>query len=182
MTTARVSTLTNTGLTTTLYVFDCPRCGVIFGIPADYDNRRREDHRSIYCPSGHTMTYDGPTAEQKLKKAEAREQHLTDQLSAAIRDGEETRVALLRDRQRFANGVCPCCNRSFDNVRRHMSSKHPNYDATDVKRPAAKRSTCSCGSAFDTLTGLRIHQGRLRGPTWDAANASRWSAHLTVTT
>lgn len=26
-----------------------------------------------------------------------------------------------------ACGVCPCCNRSFTNVRRHMTSQHPDY-------------------------------------------------------
>ena len=158
---------------------DSGGCGTVFAMTRAFFDEMKRTQTAWYCPKGHRRVYDGASTEQKLKNAEAREQHLADQLSAAIRDGEATRVALLRDRQRFANGVCPCCNRTFDNVRRHMSSKHPNYDATDVKRPAAKRSTCSCGSAFDTLTGLRIHQGRVRGPLWDAPNASRWAAHLT---
>jgi hypothetical protein len=25
--------------------------------------------------------------------------------------------------------VCPCCNRSFQNLRRHMATKHPEFNA-----------------------------------------------------
>jgi hypothetical protein len=31
------------------------------------------------------------------------------------------------DAYRIGNGVCPCCNRSFTNLRRHMTTKHPEY-------------------------------------------------------
>jgi hypothetical protein len=27
-----------------------------------------------------------------------------------------------------ANGVCPCCNRTFQNLARHMAGKHPDYE------------------------------------------------------
>ena len=27
----------------------------------------------------------------------------------------------------MANGVCPCCNRSFENLRNHMHTQHPDY-------------------------------------------------------
>ncbi|WP_165394478.1 helix-turn-helix domain-containing protein [Pseudoxanthomonas winnipegensis] len=30
-------------------------------------------------------------------------------------------------RQRVMNGVCPCCNRTFENLRRHMHDKHPEF-------------------------------------------------------
>ena len=29
--------------------------------------------------------------------------------------------------ERTGNGVCPCCKRSFTNLRRHMNTKHPNF-------------------------------------------------------
>jgi uncharacterized protein (UPF0212 family) len=28
---------------------------------------------------------------------------------------------------RVGHGVCPCCNRSFAQLRRHMAAKHPEY-------------------------------------------------------
>lgn len=29
--------------------------------------------------------------------------------------------------KRVANGVCPCCNRTFEDLARHMSTKHKDY-------------------------------------------------------
>jgi hypothetical protein len=31
-------------------------------------------------------------------------------------------------RKRIQSGVCPCCNRTFENLGRHMKSKHPAFD------------------------------------------------------
>lgn len=30
-------------------------------------------------------------------------------------------------RNRAAAGVCPCCNRTFEQLGRHMTTKHPEY-------------------------------------------------------
>ena len=30
---------------------------------------------------------------------------------------------------RVGHGVCPCCNRTFGDLYRHMSTKHPGYAA-----------------------------------------------------
>lgn len=144
-----------------------------------YDETHRG--RSWYCPMGHRRAWLGQTTEQQLARSQARETALQDQLSAAIRDAEATRVALLRDRQRFVNGVCPCCNRSFENVRRHMASKHPDYDVTKVSAERLRLFKCSCGRAFETLRGLRTHQGHLRRDGWDSPDAGSWRAHLTRT-
>lgn len=158
----------------------CYSCGVLFAMAEDYRDHRLKDGKNFHCPSGHSQAYvQGKTDEQKLREASARETALKDQLSAAIRDAETTRAALIRDRHRFANGVCPCCNRSFDNVRRHMTTKHPDYDVTQVKQPAHRKFTCSCGRAFTTPRGLAIHQGHRRSDGWDKPSASPYYAHLT---
>jgi hypothetical protein len=44
------------------------------------------------------------------------------QLSAA--KGRVTRI-----KNRVSHGVCPCCNRTFENLQRHMHSKHPTFTA-----------------------------------------------------
>lgn len=182
----RVSVWTNTGITTQLYVLDCANCGVIFAITRDYEDRRRNDARTFYCPNGHTQSWHESESDRLRKERDslqASELALTDQLTAAIRDGEQTRAALIRDRARFAAGVCPCCNRSFENVRRHMSTKHPEYDVERVARAIEFR--CSCGRKFDTYKGLRIHQGHQRrylddiGESWDDPGQGRYWAHLT---
>lgn len=160
----------------------CYSCGVLFAMVEDFYDHRQSDRKNFYCPNGHAQHYVGKTDAQKLQEAEAREVALKDQLGAAIRDAEQARVQLLRDRQRYANGVCPCCNRYFPNVHRHMTTQHPEVDAAAVrKRPAFK---CSCGQRFDTFRGLRTHQGHQRrtsGPfQWDKPGQSVYWSHLTA--
>lgn len=155
-------------------------CGVHFALDAKFVEARRGDQATWYCPNGHPRWYPpGESDEAKLRRAEAQKVALRDQLEAATREAESVRVALLRDRQRFANGVCPCCNRSFDNVRRHMTTKHPDYDTTKVKQASVVQFSCGCGRHFSTLQGLRVHQGAQRRGDWYAPGASRYSAHLT---
>lgn len=160
---------------------ECCNCHMVFAMPADFRRRALNDRGLwFYCPAGHKQHYTGKGAEEKLRDAEAREVALRDQLHAAEADAEATRVRLMRDRHRFANGVCPCCNRSFENVRRHMESEHPDYDASEVSLPAPLRYKCSCGRSFETPRGLAIHQGQRRSTDWTDPNKSRYSRHLTV--
>jgi hypothetical protein len=34
--------------------------------------------------------------------------------------------------ERVGNGVCPCCTRSFTNLRRHMATKHPGFKKVET--------------------------------------------------
>ena len=36
--------------------------------------------------------------------------------------------------KRIHKGVCPCCNRSFTNLKRHMETKHPEHPSPPKKR------------------------------------------------
>lgn len=157
-------------------------CDQQFGMSRDFYDETMRTGLGWHCPRGHSRIWKGKTTEQELEDARARETALKDQLAAAEREGEQTRQALLRDRHRFANGVCPCCTRSFENVRRHMASQHPDYDAAQLVRTVEFR--CSCGRKFETLRGLRTHQGHVRPDDWvtrgqKADYWSRRSAHLT---
>lgn len=182
MTATRIRSFTVEGPVLQLFVSDCANCGTVFGIAADLEKRRRQDHATFYCPNGHPMHFTGKNDEELLRVEKARNTALTDQLAAAIRDAEHTRAALLRDRARFAAGVCPCCNRSFDNVRRHMRSQHPDYDVTRIDKHAPVFK-CSCGKRFESYRGLRTHQGHRRRTSgtyaWDAPDQGRYYAHLT---
>lgn len=124
--------------TTTFQTEICCSCGVAFALDSDYMRRRRNDHAWFYCPNGHKQHYTGKTdadiereraeqAERRLANARedtriARAEQVTTrrQLSAA-------RGQLTKTKNRVAKGVCPCCNRSFANVARHMAGQHPNY-------------------------------------------------------
>lgn len=151
-------------------------CSQHFAMSLRFYDKTRETGETWYCPSGHPRVWSGETTAQKLNAAEARERHLSDQLRAAEAEAEATRVKLVRDRSRFAKGVCPCCNRSFPNVARHMETKHPDYDPADLTAP---KYECSCGREFDTAHGLRIHQGKNRPSDWNDPKMSQWRRHLT---
>lgn len=126
-------TITGTG---TLHVTDCPTCGCIYAIPDGLYRRgqRWTEQVSIYCPNGHKWHYLGKTHEQEMRELRdrlARERSLRDQAEAAERGqrGAATRARNERDKlkQRAAAGVCPCCNRTFKQLARHMETKHPDY-------------------------------------------------------
>jgi hypothetical protein len=113
----------------------CASCGIVFGVPEAWDKRRRADGKGFTCPNGHSLTY-GETDEDRLKKeleaserkaeqAEARQRHLQDQYDASERSKAALRGELTKTKKRAAAGVCPGCNRSFVQLQRHMSTKHP---------------------------------------------------------
>lgn len=109
----------------------CCKCGLVFAMPSDFMRLRRDDHASFYCPAGHGQHYTGATEAQKLKRdLERKEVELADARARANRLAEERNAAAKAHRKmrmRVANGVCPCCNRSFGNLRQHMHSEHPEF-------------------------------------------------------
>ena len=121
-----------------LVVQTCCSCGIKFGVEDNYDAARREDHKSFYCPAGHAQHYTGKTKAQKLQEelerekrlrgwSESRETALRDQLGATERSLRGHKAAKTRIKNRIAAGVCPCCNRSFQDLRRHMAGQHPSF-------------------------------------------------------
>lgn len=43
-----------------------------------------------------------------------------------------TRGVVTRIKNRVGHGICPCCNRTFENLHRHMKGKHPDYAASEA--------------------------------------------------
>ena len=153
-------------------------CGIQFAMPSALMRWHKDSEKNTtYCPLGHAGVIRESTS-QKLEAAQARQRHLEDQLQAAEADAETARVQLLRARHRFANGVCPCCNRSFPNVANHIKSQHPHYDPADLE--GLSKAECSCGRTFKSFQGLRIHQSCMRPENWADPKLSRYSRHLTV--
>lgn len=100
-----------------LNAIDCARCGVVFGVTPDYEERRRTDHQAFHCPSGHSNVFNQETALQK-------EQHKSQMLADQVRMEREQREKAERQLKRVQKGSCPKCNRHFVNVERHMQTKH----------------------------------------------------------
>lgn len=112
----------NLETTTTFNTHECINCGVLFAMTAELDRRRHADHELFYCPNGHGAHYTAKTAEEKLRDelAEVRRNY-------AEEISERQRVQRRVDRleKRAQAGMCSKCNRSFQNVSRHMKTKHP---------------------------------------------------------
>lgn len=114
-----------------LVVEECCNCHVLFAIPEDMQRRLRETHHSFYCPNGHSQSYTDKTEAQKLQaqlQAEReRTQFWRDEEGRTKKALTATKGQLTKTKNRVANGVCPCCHRSFVQLERHMSTKHPEF-------------------------------------------------------
>lgn len=120
----------------TLHVIDCPTCGCIYAIPAGVYRRgiARKGHATIYCPNGHTWHFTGKTHEAEVRDlrdslAQAHARRDQAEADARMARAREAKARKERDRikTRAGAGVCPCCNRTFAQLARHIKSKHPDY-------------------------------------------------------
>lgn len=105
----------------------CCECGVVFAMTTDLQRSRKRTKDTFYCPNGHGQHYLAKTDAEKLREAnealrklELRLQAEVDQRNAAERERQ-------RQAQRSRGGACPCCNRTFVQLARHMKSRHPDY-------------------------------------------------------
>lgn len=107
---------------------ECITCFTPFMMPTRLQKQLRENHKVFYCPHGHNMYYSGPSEIEKLKKeleaqkqkSVQREEELTNRLLDTMNEKK-----IQKQLKRVHKGVCPCCNRSFVNLQKHMKSKHP---------------------------------------------------------
>jgi DNA repair exonuclease SbcCD ATPase subunit len=119
---------------------ECCNCGVVFWITAYMQECRLKDAASFYCPNGHAQSYGKSEADkvrEQLAKVERERNQLKQNEARYEQELEATRKEAARLRKRAAAGVCPCCNRSFIHLRRHMASRHAGYVAEPVQAQAA---------------------------------------------
>jgi hypothetical protein len=62
-----------------------------------------------------------------LDRAKQNAARLEDEAAAARRREIAAKGQLTKHRKRSAAGTCPCCNRTFANMGRHMKTKHPEF-------------------------------------------------------
>lgn len=108
----------------------CCACGIPFFMPTyHYKRLLANKGESFYCPNGHSMSFTGPTEAQKLKeqleKVKQEKDKQEQELQNKWLDALGEKYKLEKQLKRIHKGVCPCCNRSFQNLKRHMETKHP---------------------------------------------------------
>ncbi len=132
--------MTTTTYAGTLVVIDCCSCGVSFGMTTAMERQRRQDHTGFYCPNGHGQHFTAKSDADLLQEERRRAKRLASLLDdeqqqhrATERRLSATRGVVTRTKKRIAAGVCPCCNRTFQQLARHMAGQHPDY-ATEEQR------------------------------------------------
>ena len=128
-------------LTIEFTAITCFRCACVFGIEKAMNDRLGDTHETFYCPNGHAQRYGGESTTEKLRKQLVARQAELDQARAyaadSQRQAEKARHTAAALKKRIGNGVCPCCSRSFTNLRQHMATKHPEH-ASHAEVAAAK--------------------------------------------
>lgn len=120
----------------TLETEQCCVCGCVFAMPTSMKKQRLDDGKLFYCPSGHNQHY----TDSLSKKLEEERQKVVNlnirnaELAGKLERAETARASAVEKKKkieiRVKNGVCPCCNRTFQNLGRHMQTKHrgdPSY-------------------------------------------------------
>ena len=110
-----------------LVVMECWKCAITYAVPAEFDRLNHEDRqRSWYCPNGHGTVYSKSRVTQLQDELDrertARAKERDDMLDRLNKTEHDRR----RIRKRIEAGVCPDCNRTFQNLAAHMETKHPS--------------------------------------------------------
>ena len=144
-----------------LTAIDCGECGGTYAINERYRKQQYDHAGTWHCPYCRTGWGFEETEADRLKKEianqEQRRRWAEERATAARAEAEHQAAraagfkgALTKTKKRVAAGVCPCCNRSFENLRRHMDTKHPDYD-----EPIESATTAGAHCGAETATGGR---------------------------
>lgn len=128
---------TNTMTYTGELVVETCWCGIVHAVPRVLVEHQQRQHANgekqtgIYCPLGHNWIISGKgELERQRERAAAFERQLAcrdEDLRAERASHAATKGQLTKVRKRASAGICPCCNRSFVQLARHMATKHPDF-------------------------------------------------------
>ena len=120
----------------------CYKCRCEMWIPQNLEQAaRRSSKIEFFCAYGHGQIFaEGESEETKLRRERDRLAQRVAERDDEIRRQRERREAAERRtaaargqvtkiKNRVGHGVCPCCNRTFENLHRHMTTQHPTFTA-----------------------------------------------------
>lgn len=130
----------------------CCACAVVFGLNRSYYEGAKQAGPQLWwhCPNGHKQHFPhGPSEADKLRKErdtlkqqmaykEDRLRAEVAQREAAQNSARAFKGVATRMKNRVSRGVCPCCNRTFADLQRHMATKHKGYEAAEITIPATE--------------------------------------------
>ena len=115
------------------------KCGGVYQINEAFRARCYDTSSSWTCPycgTGWGYKGTGRSAQLEREKAELESKLRTEKWRSEQAEAAKLKAQLKaarleaerkRERIRIHNGVCPCCNRTFTSLARHMAMKHPEY-------------------------------------------------------
>lgn len=114
-------------------------CDAIIAMPVHVMQAFRRNHKWWYCYNGHQQHFSGVSDVERLRRDLDSERKRKEWLQQELKVEKEAHQSTRRSRAiikgkfkatktRIKNGVCPCCKRSFQNLHRHMTTKHPDYN------------------------------------------------------
>lgn len=125
-----------------MVVETCCQCGMAFAMTRDFQNRalknRGQNGQVFYCPAGHRQWYTGESEADKLRRErdrlkqneawyEQRNRELREEAEHQRHRANGYKGYATKLRKRAKAGVCPCCNRHFEQLARHMANRHPEF-------------------------------------------------------
>lgn len=113
-------------------------CGINHAIPSNLARQARENGTSVYCPLGHQWVCTETEVDKLKKKLAAEERRAAQRLAQLDQERSEREAAerkliaskgqITKLKKRAQGGACPCCNRTFVQLARHIATKHPNFE------------------------------------------------------
>ncbi len=127
---------------------ECQSCGVVFAIPKIMHDNCKTHGGYWSCPNGHRWGYRKGDEQSKaerlqtqLKKAQRLCDRNLERANRMMRERDEMSGLAVTERRRAngykgqmvlakkrtAAGKCPCCERTYKQLARHIARQHPDY-------------------------------------------------------
>jgi len=110
----------------------CGKCGGVYALNKAFVDNCRRYKGGYNCPYCQTRwSWNESEADRLRKQLETKERELRESKCESLRiqqlreQEQVARKTAERKLRRVNKGVCHCCNRSFENLQRHMATKHP---------------------------------------------------------
>lgn len=110
-------------------VIECYKCGSWTALTTSQHERFLENGETFYCAIGHGQSYRNSKVTVLTKELEEQRRRTSQALSHVdelLLDKVARKKELTALKRRTDNGVCPHCQRTFKQVTRHITKKHPD--------------------------------------------------------
>lgn len=164
-----------------LITHTCGGCGVVFAMTRTFQDQRKRDRKGWHCVNGCSRVFTGETEAETLRKEVERQRSMleAEQARASRLAAERDQVARAHSkmRQRVMNGVCPCCNRTFQNLMQHMKTEHAGEVSISTLRQAFGMTQAAVAKEIGTTpVYVSLYERGKRVPGYAKTAIDRWVA------